>query len=88
MLNSSTGGKVINQNRNGNIDKSSSSLNETGGYESLWEVSERGLPAPLEGAAEDTAEVDASEDILDDQQDLYENTCVNFNNFTLNVGKY
>ena len=88
MLNSSTGGKIVNQNRNGNIDKSSSSLNETGEYESLWEVSERGLPAPLEGAAEDTAEVDAAEDILDDQQDLYENTCVNLNNFTLNVGKY
>ena len=87
MLNSSSGGKIVNQNINATCNKSSSSLNETGGYESLWEVSERGLPAPLEGAAEDTAEVDVTEDILDDQQDLYENTCVNLNNFTLNVGK-
>ena len=87
MLNSGSGANIVNQNKNANANKSSSSINETGGYESLWEVSERGLPAPLDGADEDTAEVDASEDILDDQNDLYENTCINLNNFTLNVGK-
>ena len=89
MLNSSSGSKLVNQSKDSNLNKSTSSLNqtETGGYESLWEVSQRGYLAPLDGAAEDTAEVDAADDILDDQRDLYENTCINLNNFTLNVGE-
>ena len=85
MLNNSTSTKIVNQNKN--INKSLASLDETGGYESLWEVSEKGLPPPLDGGDEDTVEVDANDDILQDQNDLYENTCVNLNNCTFDVGK-
>ena len=81
---------MSNQSRLENVNNSSSSLNETGtgGYESLWEVSERGLNPPFIGAADEASEVNADDDILEDQQDLYENLCVNLNNFTMNVGKY
>ena len=58
---------------------------DNGGYESLWELSERTLTNFPE--AETTAEVEEEEDIGGDKEDLYENTGVSAHNFTMSVGK-
>ena len=58
---------------------------DNGGYESLWELSERTLTNFPE--AETTAEVEEEEDIGGDMEDLYENTGVSAHNFTMSVGK-
>ena len=57
---------------------------DNGGYESLWELSERTLTNFPE--VETTTEVDEEEDNLGDQEDLYENTGVSAHNFTIAVG--
>ena len=58
---------------------------DNGGYESLWELSERTLTNFPE--AETTAEVEEEEDIGGDVEDLYENTGVSAHNCTMSVGK-
>ena len=62
-----------------------------GGYESLWELSERTLTniTDLGGDSEveTTTEVEEDEDVSGDQEDLYENTGVFAHNFTMAVGK-
>ena len=59
---------------------------DNGGYESLWELSERTLTNFPE--VETTTEVEEEEDTLEDQEDLYENTGVSAHNFTIAVGMY
>lgn len=59
---------------------------DNGGYESLWELSERTLTNFPE--VETTTEVEEEEDTLGDQEDLYENTGVSAHNFTIAVGMY
>ena len=62
-----------------------------GGYESLWELSERTLTNITElggdSEVETTTEVEEDEDVSGDQEDLYENTGVFAHNFTMAVGK-
>ena len=58
---------------------------DNGGYESLWELSERTITNLTE--VETTTEVEEDEDILGDQEDLYENTGVSAHNFTMAVGE-
>ena len=58
---------------------------DNGGYESLWELSERTITNLTE--VETTTEVEEDEDILEDQEDLYENTGVSAHNFTMAVGE-
>ena len=58
---------------------------DNGGYESLWELSERTLTNFPE--AETTAEVEEEEDSGGDIEGLYENTGVSAHNFTMSVGK-
>ena len=60
---------------------------DNGGYESLWELSERTLTNFPE--AETTAEVEEEEDTgeVNEDEDLYENTGVSAHNFTISVGK-
>ena len=65
--------------------KSESSINETGGYESLWEVSEKGPQS--EEISTEPSEVDESEDVVIGSDDIYENTGIKSNNFTLPIGK-
>ena len=60
--------------------------NETGGYEALWELSERTLTNVGEDD-ETTTEVEEDEDVSGDHEDLYENTGAFSNNFSLSVGK-
>ena len=59
---------------------------DNGGYESLWELSGRTLTNFPE--VEATTEVEEEEDILGDQEDLYENTGVSAHNFTISVGMF
>ena len=61
-------------------------VTENGGYESLWELSERTLTNIPE--VETTTEAAEEEDVLDEQEDLYENTGILANNFTMAVGKF
>ena len=62
-----------------------------GGYESLWELSERTLTnitdLGADSEVETTTEVEEDEDVSGDQEDLYENTGVFAHNFTMAVGK-
>ena len=60
--------------------------NDTGGYEALWELSERTLTNVGEDD-ETTTEVEEDEDVSGDHEDLYENTGAFSNNFSLSVGK-
>ena len=59
-------------------------INETGGYEALWELSERTLTT-VGDEDETTTEVEEDEDVSG--EDLYENTGAFSNNFSLSVGK-
>ena len=62
---------------------------DNGGYESLWELSERTLTNFPE--AETTTEVEEEEEEdtgeVKEDEDLYENTGVSAHNFTISVGK-
>ena len=90
VTNSSTNVSKNTENATENIESSKESfvpnetINETGGYEALWELSERTLTT-VGDEDETTTEVEEDEDVSG--EDLYENTGAFSNNFSLSVGK-
>ena len=91
VLNNSSSNNSVNATHN--QEESSKHANNadhgddgTGGYESLWELSEKTLVNNV-GDVETTTEVEEEDDCHDDNEDLYENTGIFANNFTLPIGE-
>ena len=91
VLNNSSSNNSVNATHN--QEESSKHVNNadhgddgTGGYESLWELSEKTLVNNV-GDVETTTEVEEEDDCHDDNEDLYENTGIFANNFTLPIGE-
>ena len=92
VTNSSSNVSKNTENATENIESSKESFvphepnNETGGYEALWELSERTL-TNVGDEDETTTEVEEDEDVSGDHEDLYENTGAFSNNFSMSIGK-